>query len=101
VLPLLGSTLRVSPEFLVGAENAGKIDFQIAGEMWAIELTREGDRLQEYRDRFRGRYHHMIESGGLNIMPYGTLTFSQRDYPGIFVPVCFATSEYALTLSRS
>jgi hypothetical protein len=84
VLPPQGSTLRVSPEFLVGAGNAGKIDFQIAGEMWTIELTHEVDRLQEHCDRFRGRYHHMVESGGLNIIPYGTL---RRHSPREIIPV--------------
>lgn len=35
--------------------NAGRIDFFLKDNLWGIELLREGDRLQEHLDRFKGK----------------------------------------------
>lgn len=60
---LLGFTVYVSSEW--SGSDKGRVDFFIESTGWAIELTRDGDRMKNHLDRFEpnGKYHEWYEDG--------------------------------------
>ncbi|KAK2462613.1 hypothetical protein APHAL10511_005346 [Amanita phalloides] len=52
--------VAISPEFATAqkARKEGRIDFFIPNAQWGIELTRDGDRLNEHASRFRAKGAH-------------------------------------------
>ena len=62
--------VRFSPEFASGkgAKVAGRIDFFIPAKKWGIEITRDGNRLQEHSSRFttHGAYGPWVTSGDMD-----------------------------------
>jgi len=85
--------VRISPEFASarGARVAGRIDFFIPIVKWGIEITREGDRLQQHASRFAtssntiGAYGQWLKDG--DIQDYIFLdcrtTIPKTSHPGM------------------
>jgi hypothetical protein len=92
LLPLLDGAILVSPEYVV--KGGGRVDFQLEGKQWAIELTREGTRasLDEHCRRFlpKGKYHGMARSGGIRTFTVLNFTTSlpEEPLPGVFSSHC-------------
>jgi len=63
-------SILVSPEFASGSDAsvAGRIDFYIANKKWGIEITRDGNRLQQHSDRFgtSGAHGQWLASGEMS-----------------------------------
>ena len=71
----LGNRYYISPDVGRVFGSSGFIDFYINGTLkWAIEITREGDKIKEHEERFtKGIYKTMIDDG--NIVKYGIIDF--------------------------
>ena len=69
LLSVTCGNVRISPEFASarGAKVAGRIDFFIPGVKWGIEITREGDRLNNHASRFKasGAYNKWLKDGDM------------------------------------
>ena len=63
---LLGFSAHVTSEWTKSGGN-GRLDFQIGGVGWGLELVREGKQLTEHCHRFEpnGRYWPWVQSGSL------------------------------------
>ncbi|KAF8316527.1 hypothetical protein F5887DRAFT_1150370 [Amanita rubescens] len=61
--------VRISPEFASArkAKVAGRIDFFIPNVKWGIEITRDGDRLNDHASRFKadGAYGKWLKDGDM------------------------------------
>lgn len=78
---LLGKQLYLSSEW-TGTKKGGRVDFQVRGTHWAIEIVRDGDNIDEHIERFRpgGRYHPWLQDK--EIRDYAILDF-RRSKPQI------------------
>ena len=69
LLAITCGNVRITPEFASarGAKVAGHIDFLIPGVKWGIEITRQGDRLNNHASRFEagGAYNEWLEDGDM------------------------------------
>jgi hypothetical protein len=83
--------VRTSPEFATGKGTlkAGRIDFLVAGPKWGIEITRDGNRLQEHSARFgsNGAYGRLVDTGEMSdyILLDCRTTVPRKSHPGIVV----------------
>jgi hypothetical protein len=103
---LSGGSAVVFPEF---GTQRGRVDFYVKSRKWAIELVRDGAKLQEHVDRFRipSRYADLpiAESlvldcrtsrpklphpGGYSYLSQGSLLFSPNEDLGILYHAVFA-----------
>ncbi|KAK2462631.1 hypothetical protein APHAL10511_005364 [Amanita phalloides] len=78
---LTHGSVSISPEFATAQKvrKAGRIDFFIPRVRWGIELTRDGDRLNEHALRFgaNGAYGKWMEDG--HMTKYILLDFRTRN----------------------
>ena len=69
LLAVTCGNVRISPEFASArkAKVAGRIDFLIPDVKWGIEITREGDHLENHAARFKadGAYSKWLKDGDM------------------------------------
>lgn len=89
VFAVTRGNVRISPEFSTAlkARKAGRIDFFIPSVKWGIELTRDGDRLDEHASRFEleGAYGRWLLDGDMEshiLLDFRTKSV-QKKYPGV------------------
>ncbi|EEH10578.1 conserved hypothetical protein [Histoplasma capsulatum G186AR] len=77
---LLGKRLYLSSEW-TGTAKGGRVDFQVRGTRWAIEILRDGDNIDEHVARFQtgGRYFPWLQAQ--EIQEYIILDFRRTQPP--------------------
>ncbi|KAK7683259.1 hypothetical protein QCA50_013521 [Cerrena zonata] len=83
-----GRGIWLSPEYGtdLGIPRRGSIDFHVGEKRWAIDILRDGDKVEDHLRRFNtpGVYHHWIQTGA--ITDYIILDFrinqAKKNYPG-------------------
>lgn len=83
-----GRGIWLSPEYGtdLGIPRRGSIDFHVGEKKWAIDILRDGDKVEDHLRRFNtpGAYHHWIQTGA--ITDYIILDFrinqAKKNYPG-------------------
>ncbi|PGH00845.1 hypothetical protein AJ79_08097 [Helicocarpus griseus UAMH5409] len=89
---LMDRQLYLSSEW-TGREKGGRVDFQVRGTDWAIELLRDGNGIDEHISRFEpgGQYYLWMQSK--EIQDYAVLDFrttqprKKRDNPHLYYVV--------------
>jgi hypothetical protein len=79
--------VQISPEYAAAAgTRAGRIDFLIPSKKWGIELTREGDKLDEHVSSFANKdaYEHWFQTPDMldHILLDFRNTEPTKSYPG-------------------